>query len=60
MQFTPKQIIVWNGNTQLILAFSGLGQLRVVSFSERLKFATKTKWQKVVTQVAVICQLLSY
>ena len=36
MQFTMKQITVWNGHTQLIFTFSDLSRLRVLSFTERL------------------------
>ena len=35
MQFTTKLITVWNGHTQLMIAFSDLGRPMVLSFSER-------------------------
>ena len=39
VQFTMKRITVWNDHTQLLFAFSDLGQLRVLSFSESLVFS---------------------
>ena len=36
MQFTMKQITVWNSHTQLMFTFSDLGRPRLLSFSERL------------------------
>ena len=42
--FTFKQITVWNGCTQLMFAFSDLGQSRMLSFSEHLVL---THWCRV-------------
>ena len=39
-----KQITVWNGHTQLMLAFSDISRMRVLLFSERLVCTIDHDW----------------